>query len=402
MPQLQIFSQVRSKEGIILFESAEEGHSWTWNAYNLYTGFMLDVQMEARSAHSPSLFTTDRLIMAFDGSRRSGVVNRSSNYNNYHFQNRNLTAGIDQYGLMVGSDDTPFEIDDISLFALIPHGNTSGCLLHSVMPNPITTWDEATNRFYADYTRFFNNNSGDTITVKEIGLASANTVGGSTGYYYLTRDVLEAPIEVPDGGRVTFIYRIWSFPYDEVIAKMPTRPDLGTAGNGGYCMGGRFGNALDTIPDVQDGYAYPNQRYLMILAPAASEVTGVNYQSPAVNLTQNSDNINYGWERSEYLVGQPTSQMGAALAAYRTATGDPNWYIPSCGEMLDIWDRQAYLPAGQELATSTPNYATATPKTTDAYMVSVTTGAGTGLSQTSTSRRVRFMKRIHRDDWSPD
>jgi hypothetical protein len=399
MPQLQIFSEVHSKGGILLFKNKEEGHSWVWNAYNLFTGFMLDTPMVLRptiARHMP----LDRLVIRQNvpsNTTRTGTVNRNDDYANHGLQNQHGTSGQQAwYGIILGTSDSKFNIDDSYLHAPISHGNTSGQLFHHPMSQVSPVWDITSKRFYIDYVRFYNNNSGQTLTIKEVAMVSARTVGTVTDCYTaLTRDVLETPIVVPDGGRITITYRLWSFPYDDIYAQLPTDPELGTAGNGGYCMGYRLGAFGGTAAAIGGGYAHPTWLWLLIASPIGGDSSG-RFLNPSQSGT---GNYNYGYDDSEFLVtNAATSGIGQALVDYRVATGESDWFIPSINEMMDLFNRGNHLPAGHKLAAA--DYYSATRIATNALAVN-TAGADVSTVQTN-SRRVRFVKRIHRDDWVPD
>jgi hypothetical protein len=114
--------------------------------------------------------------------------------------------GVGDYGLVVGSSDTPNTVNTYTMGAIIPHGNASGQLYYgaTTIENPQNPPN--TNYWFFRITRTFTNNSGASITVKEIGLiVKANDTGSNTRYFLIARDVI-SPVTVPTGATLTVRY----------------------------------------------------------------------------------------------------------------------------------------------------------------------------------------------------
>jgi len=112
-------------------------------------------------------------------------------------------SGNDNYGILVGSSDTAFDVNQDDLGAKIPHGTGSGQLSYG---------DTSVVEFGDDYKtwqRAFDNLSGADIVVKEIGMFAKVTreeSGVPTPYYVmLARDVITTTT-VPNGGRLIVKY----------------------------------------------------------------------------------------------------------------------------------------------------------------------------------------------------
>ena len=112
-------------------------------------------------------------------------------------------AGEDNYGILVGTDSTPFDVMQYSLGAKISHGTGSGQLSYGEQSTIVGTAE------YEQWQRSFDNNSGADITVREIGMACRTTKlfdgTSETHYILLARDVI-TPTTVPNGGRLTVRY----------------------------------------------------------------------------------------------------------------------------------------------------------------------------------------------------
>jgi hypothetical protein len=109
-------------------------------------------------------------------------------------------------GIIVGTSDTPNTLTTYALGGKIAHGTGSGQLVYNA-----ETLEDVTNPSGNDLqfriTRTFTNNSGSTITVKEVGLLAKKVDTSATARSFLiARDVLPSPVDVPDGATLTIRY----------------------------------------------------------------------------------------------------------------------------------------------------------------------------------------------------
>ena len=114
--------------------------------------------------------------------------------------------GVGDYGLVVGSSDTPNTVNTYTMGAIIPHGNSSGQLYYgaTTIENPQNPPN--TNYWFFRIVRTFTNSSGASIIVKEIGLvAKTNDATYTTRYFLIARDVI-SPVTVPNGATLTVRY----------------------------------------------------------------------------------------------------------------------------------------------------------------------------------------------------
>ena len=116
----------------------------------------------------------------------------------------NAPAEDDNYGIQVGRNDTPPTNEDFRLQEKIDHGDESGQLEYDKMMFFDITESGGYMKF--PFIRTFYNNSGATITVKEIGLVAR--VNFDNKYCLLLRDVLSPPIDVEHGKTLTVQYII--------------------------------------------------------------------------------------------------------------------------------------------------------------------------------------------------
>jgi hypothetical protein len=112
-------------------------------------------------------------------------------------------SGVTNYGIVVGSSDTPVTRDDYKLGSQILHGTGTGQLTYGAVS--IDAPVAYGTGYLIRVVRVFTNNSGADITVKEIGIYSY-----STSYYFcIIRDVLTTPVTIPNGYSWTVRYNFY-------------------------------------------------------------------------------------------------------------------------------------------------------------------------------------------------
>ena len=75
-------------------------------------------------------------------------------------------------------------------------------------------WDSPTRKWTTEYARFFNNNSGGAITVREVAQRVAHASGAPSTAFQVFRDVLGTPIPVNDGGQLLVTYTLISAAFE--------------------------------------------------------------------------------------------------------------------------------------------------------------------------------------------
>jgi len=195
--KLEYELEVRDKNGKLISRKKGESHSFVKNFIQILRAFL--------GASSVSINDTGGASRAFRGYwTHSAYV-----YTEYPFD-ANAGAGTDAYGIQVGGSDAVFSKDNYSLGSKISHGMGSGQLLYGA-----STFESVTDTDTSSYfriTRAFTNNSGASVTVKEIGIVVRQNIvtDGATYLYYflIVRDVLTSPSSVPDGATLTVRYKI--------------------------------------------------------------------------------------------------------------------------------------------------------------------------------------------------
>jgi len=141
-----------------------------------------------------------------DTSNVSRTFPNTSPFAEYRFGHFGAPVNDDTKGLRVGTGTTTVTPTDYELASKIAHGSGAGQMVYGAM-----TWEAVevvgnVSRFRV--SRVFTNNSGASITVREIGGALYQTDSGAVARYLLyLRDVLASPSTVPDGASITVRYR---------------------------------------------------------------------------------------------------------------------------------------------------------------------------------------------------
>jgi hypothetical protein len=190
--------EVRDKDGKLI--SKEKGKSdpfTTWFITMLRSFFYGDSSMADQTVG----------LYATDGASHDFYLKTTTGKGHVAIAG-NAGAGVDTYGIQVGTSNTAFNKNQYALQAKIAHGTGAGQLQYLASSVETVTAEDSIERFRV--VRGFTNGSGSTITVKEIGLVIANQKEGLTLYNFLmARDVLTTPQDVPDGSTLTIRYRIY-------------------------------------------------------------------------------------------------------------------------------------------------------------------------------------------------
>lgn len=373
LPKINLHFEVK-KNGIILTDQYEEGHSWTRNGWNMLAAMMMDCGAIAGDApFGPGVLNTRQAKGDYNTPETSRVNTRDQSLLGYGFSNNTTT---NTYGIQVGRSNEPFDVGDYKLWDLIASGASTGQLAHQAQTYPITTYTN--KKFTTVHQRVFNNNSGATIIVKEVGL-TPSFAGFAGGYPLVSRDVIETPVEIPNGSQFTVEIALTS----DFSAIDYDFPDMGTACGGGYFLG---------IPDVSSVHT----KYCYILSPKiGGESTNLKWQTTSSLLADmDSSSVFDGGNNTEILMeASSNSPIGAFCKTANDADlgGYDDWQIPTYDGMNFLYNNKDDIPSGQTLEDE--KYWTCSQYTiTNAWMRNPITGAGTNGSK-STQYKVRLIRK---------
>jgi hypothetical protein len=192
---------VRDSEGKVVKVHRQRSHSPTAN----FIGLMLPLTYFVVTGNSYTIKTTGGSTYNYKPAISATVAcisypNSANNYPSYIVM------------IQVGSGQQSNPYSAYSLAAPIANGTGQGQLVYgqpSVPPNITVSGSEA----YLTISQTFNNNSGGTVTITEVGIVTQIAFGASysnvvtfSGNVLVWYDVLSSPISVPNGGSVTIYY----------------------------------------------------------------------------------------------------------------------------------------------------------------------------------------------------
>ena len=203
--------EVFDKDGLPVETMHKRAESWVRNAYNMLFSIM------ATKGATGTGYGAGSLQMR----RTDGTTNVSTTGVNEHSNNPGSTdsagsygfranAGIVTYGILVGSSSAAESFEHHSIQTLITNGTGAGQLSYTETDAPVMTYVAETRILSVDWRRFFNNNSGGDIVVRELAAVRYYTPVAGGLYYLLSRDLLSSAITIPNAGqlKVTYAFRI--------------------------------------------------------------------------------------------------------------------------------------------------------------------------------------------------
>jgi hypothetical protein len=192
---------VRDSEGRVVKVHRQRSHSPTAN----FIGLLLPLQYFASCSCSYKITNTGGSTYNY----QPGLNNTAQCIG---YPNTSETVRTYLAMIQVGSGSQPNPYTATALAAPIANGSGTGQLVYGSpsIPSNITVSGSSA---YFTISQTFNNNSGGTITITEVGVilsivfsqayGSSNTSLGNTLVWY---DVLSSPISVPNGGSVAIYY----------------------------------------------------------------------------------------------------------------------------------------------------------------------------------------------------
>jgi hypothetical protein len=205
--------EVIDGKGNVLQRHRQRSHSWVRNVYNL-----MFTQLAGKDADDNTFGAGKLSTIKTDGSVQYGAgpmaINPyvSDSVDDVGFGYRAL-ANDDEAGILVGGGTSAESFEDYALQTKIDTGNGAGQLAYAESEPHSVSYDAGAKVLRNELVRYFNNNSGGSISINETALVYASRPpGGGTGYqYYLaSRDKLASTVTVPNTGqlKVTYIVQL--------------------------------------------------------------------------------------------------------------------------------------------------------------------------------------------------
>jgi len=206
-PEIFIGLHVHDRDGVLVFDDIQRGHSWNRNYYNMMFGYGAGAYTNTEdSINFGAGYITSRDSLATISSYAGRTV-FGGGYAVGHNYINNL-AGDDSFGIQIGTGSTAFNANDYILATKILHGITSGKMSYQAMVASAIAYTAGTKTWASVISRIFNNNSGESITVAETGLMYEGVLYGNGGKFLIERSVLSPAVAVANGAQLTVTYSI--------------------------------------------------------------------------------------------------------------------------------------------------------------------------------------------------
>lgn len=193
MMRLRLELEVRRPDGSIRYKEMQDVNSWVKNAANLFV----------------VAFRAADLSLQFTNTSGAGPKSLDLSGTTTNIWGMGDTFSIGNEGIIVGTGTTAADKDDFDLETKIAEGSGSGQFTHGTMINYEGVLGTPTG-FTNLIERTFQNDSGGTITINEVGLRNrwdTNLGAGATNEtFLLVRDVLAAGVVVLDSEAVVVRY----------------------------------------------------------------------------------------------------------------------------------------------------------------------------------------------------
>lgn len=195
LPGVRVFARVYGPGRILKLSREIPVHSWVRNFYRYC--FMFSSTANQRLSSGLALQDLDGQMRDFD--TKIDMVNAEADIL--------AAAGDDTAGIIVGDDDTPEYYTDYNLYGKINHG----ALSYGVMAEAGVS--DAGDTRTVSIVRSIFNNTGSSVTVREMGLA----VHGVDYSYLWFRSVLDSPITLSDAEELELTF-LSSLQYPQTIS----------------------------------------------------------------------------------------------------------------------------------------------------------------------------------------
>lgn len=199
---LDLFENDGGKIGKHALHYKDLTHTYNRNAYNMLTTqhcFLQSTYGEGYGAGKMGNTATDATVKST--ANYAHVVSIISNTSN-------AAAADVTRGIVIGTGVGGENFEGYILGTKILHGITAGKMSYQAMPAVVTSYNAVTKTLSNVLERCFNNDSGGTILVSEVGLYVYMTLSGSTNNAMLWRELLAEDYHVPTANILRVRYQV--------------------------------------------------------------------------------------------------------------------------------------------------------------------------------------------------
>ena len=193
----------------LISEDKFDAHSFVRNFYNHMVMQAMDSDILGASTYaagSLGLKQTSGTIGAL--ADPSDIGNAGSLDNGYR-----AGAGVDDHGILAGRGTNAFSFCDFELQTVVVEGTGTDQMNYVAMADytaaNVVYTGGCTRTWTTTYERFLNNNSGNSITIEEVGLV--DELAATSTWLLMARDVLGcSALAIADAGQLKVTYTITS------------------------------------------------------------------------------------------------------------------------------------------------------------------------------------------------
>jgi hypothetical protein len=200
MPKAEIEFEVRDKDGKLVRKGKMPANSWVGNIIGLLSSLTKGATSATSTTSIYPVITRADLKDVAGAAKGLFMIGAVGNT----IYGGEAPSGSASFGIKIGTNDLAVTLSQVDLQASIAHGTGAGQMLYGAT----TVESLVTNAsWYFRVIRTFTNNSGGTVTVREMGMFLHYSASGvPSNYYMLARDVLPSPINVANGQTLTLRY----------------------------------------------------------------------------------------------------------------------------------------------------------------------------------------------------
>ena len=202
VPQCHLTLETFDKNGKRLSYHKQRSHSWVRNAYNCMVSLITRIDMSDSDWGAGYINMKDIAGSIQHASYSPGTYNVVGSSSQSVGKGYRGAATVEELGIQVGTGTNAESYEDYALQTLIISGNGSGELAYGEVEAPSKSYVAGTKTYSVAWIRYFNNNSGGSITVNEIGIASLLSLATQIYQSLMARDKLGSGVEVADTGQL--------------------------------------------------------------------------------------------------------------------------------------------------------------------------------------------------------
>lgn len=216
VPECFLEMEVRMPDGRVTHHHRQRSHSWTRNAYNHMASQLMAKNGDDTTFAAGKLSIKDTSEVVKYGELGIGVgagtggtpwVSMDTVVSDGYL----AAAADDTSGIVVGSGAGAESFEDFALGTQIANGTGAGQLSHGASEATTVAYVAGTKTLTATLIRYFNNNTGSSVDVNEVGIYAVGHTGAHSSahaHWLQSRDKLSSTVTVANTGQLKVEYAV--------------------------------------------------------------------------------------------------------------------------------------------------------------------------------------------------